>query len=209
MLTTLTAGLLAGYGIAMPVGAMSILIVTISSRNSLRLGIAAGLGVASADGLYALVAVLGGTALTRWINPAKTFLQAAAATVLVVIAVRGLVIAARTYRRQESTADAAIVASCLRTYTGLVGLTLLNPVTIIYFAALVVGRQAESGSIWSGLLFVFAAFIASASWQVLLAGGGAFLRRILTSPKGRLSTAIAGNTVIILLAARLAWAARR
>jgi arginine exporter protein ArgO len=55
--------------------------------------------------------------------------------------------------------------------------------------------------------FVLAAFTASASWQAMLASGGAFLGRVLTGPRGRLVTALVGNTVIILLAARLAWTA--
>jgi hypothetical protein len=44
---------------------------------------------------------------------------------------------------------------------------------------------------------------ASTSWQLLLAGGGAAIGRALTSPGGRLGTAIAGSTIVALLAARL------
>lgn len=205
MTGTLVAGLLAGYGIAMPVGAMSVLIVTLSSRVSLRQGLAAALGVATADGIYALAAVLGGAALTRLIIPATSMFQAAAAAVLAVIAVRGLATAMRAHRTQTVAEPPATTASPLRTYTGLVGLTLLNPVTIVYFGALVVGRQTGSDSVGSGLLFVSAAFAASASWQAMLASGGAMLGRVLTGSRGRLATALVGNAVILLLAVRLAW----
>jgi arginine exporter protein ArgO len=203
----LLAGLLAGYGIAMPVGAMSVLIVTLSSQASLRQGMAAALGVATADGVYALAAVLGGAALAHLLTPATTPLQAAAAAVLVVIAARGMVNAVRTHSTKAVAPDTGTASSPLRTYTGLVGLTLLNPVTIVYFGALVVGHQAGSDSAVGGVAFVLAAFTASASWQAMLASGGAFLGRVLTGPRGRLVTALVGNTVIILLAARLAWTA--
>lgn len=69
MTTALAAGLLAGYGIAVPVGAVATYLVTLTARASLRVGASAALGVATADGAYALLAVLGGTALTRLIEP--------------------------------------------------------------------------------------------------------------------------------------------
>ncbi|NED75087.1 lysine transporter LysE, partial [Streptomyces sp. SID9944] len=53
-------------------------------------------------------------------------------------------------------------------------------------------------------VFVLAAFGASASWQVLLAAGGALLGRALTGPRGRLATALVSSGVIMLLAVRMA-----
>ncbi|MFJ8210361.1 LysE family transporter [Streptomyces sp. NPDC096033] len=208
MTEPLLAGLLAGYGIAMPVGAMSVLIVTLSSRVSLRRGLAAALGVATADGLYALAAVAGGAALTRILAPAASALQATAALVLAAIAVRGLAVAVRAHPAGRPAPPPMADTSLLRTYTGLLGLTLLNPVTLVYFGALVIGNQSEAGGSTGGrVLFVVAAFAASASWQALLASGGAFLGRVLTGNRGRTLTAVTGNTVILLLAARLAWSA--
>ena len=58
-----------------------------------------------------------------------------------------------------------------------------------------------------GTVFVGSAFVASASWQLLLASGGAILGRTLTSPHGRLITTLVGNDIIALLAIRLAWQA--
>ncbi|MGW7412414.1 LysE family transporter [Streptomyces sp. NPDC054863] len=206
----LLAGLLAGYGIAMPVGAMSVLIVTLSAHVSFRQGLAAALGVASADGLYALAAVLGGSALAPLVTPAAPALQAAAAAVLVAIAVRGAVSAVRRHRTAGTDGEQPPTAHArapLRTFVGMAGLTLLNPVTFVYFGVLVVGRQAETGALGPGLLFVAAAFAASVSWQTALASGGALLGRALTGARGRLVTALAGNTVILVLAAVLAWTA--
>ena len=50
MTAALLAGLLAGYGIAMPVGAVATYLVTLTARTSARVGAAGALGVASADG---------------------------------------------------------------------------------------------------------------------------------------------------------------
>jgi hypothetical protein len=63
------SGLLAGYGVAVPVGAIGVLIIGLSARGSLLIGAGAGLGTATADGLYALIAVAGGTAVAGLIRP--------------------------------------------------------------------------------------------------------------------------------------------
>ncbi|MDG4775139.1 LysE family transporter [Solwaraspora sp. WMMD792] len=212
MIDALTSGLLAGYGIAVPVGAIGVLIVTLAARVSLRHGAAAGLGVATADGLYALAAVVGGVTVARLVSPAIAVLQAAAAVVLAAIAVRGIVVAVRASRAPADATRSTPARSLIRTYATFVGLTLLNPMTIVYFAALVVGHQGGAADSTSSLLlvgavFVAAAFVASASWQVLLASGGALLGRTLASPRGRLVTALVGNGIIGLLAIRLAWQA--
>jgi len=68
MLDALISGLLAGYGVAIPVGAIGVLIIGLSARTSLRTGAAAALGVATADGVYATVAVLGGAAVAALIR---------------------------------------------------------------------------------------------------------------------------------------------
>ena len=56
MSAALVAGLAAGYGVAIPVGAIAPLLMNISARSGLRVGAAAAAGVASADGLYAAAA---------------------------------------------------------------------------------------------------------------------------------------------------------
>ena len=90
VITAFLAGAVAGYGIAIPVGAISILIVETGLRRGFRLAAAAGAGAASADGIYALVAAAFGAALASVLAPFETPLQLLAVVVLVAIAVRGL-----------------------------------------------------------------------------------------------------------------------
>jgi arginine exporter protein ArgO len=205
----LVAGLLAGYGIAVPVGAIAVLIIGLSARTSLKVGASAGLGAATADGLYALVAVLGGAALARTIEPVAGPLRIVAAVILVGLAVRTGLTALRHHRDPATAArSGGGLATPARAYLGLLGLTLLNPMTIVYFGALVLGRQASDGHNPAGeIVFVLAAFAASASWQLLLAGGGSLVGRVLTGPRGRLATALASSALILVLAISLLLAA--
>jgi arginine exporter protein ArgO len=190
------AGAVAGYGIAVPVGAIAVLIAGLSARTSLRVGAAAGLGAATADGIYALVAVAGGAAVAGVIAPVATPLRWAGAVVLLALAgwtAWGAIRSPAVTERQERPTTA------LRAYAGILGLTLLNPATVIYFAALVLGSGGAGGGIW----FVAGAFLASASWQLLIAGGGSLVGRLLTGPRGRLITALVSSLVIAVLAIRL------
>jgi len=229
------AGVVAGYGVAVPVGAIAVLIAGLTARTSLRVGAAAGLGAATADGVYALIAVLGGAALAAAITPIATPLRWVAAVVLVLLAahtarsaLRGRAAAGGDPGAEPLGGDAADsgsddaapevaepgagrggaagravavadTATPGRAYLGVLGLTLLNPATIVYFAALVLGRGGSGGGVW----FVAGAFLASASWQLLIAGSGALVGRLLTGERGRRITALVSSAVIAVLAVGL------
>ncbi|MFI9567253.1 LysE family transporter [Streptomyces rishiriensis] len=205
MTAALVAGLIAGYGIAVPVGAVATYLVSLTARTSLRTGVCAALGIATADGLYALVATAGGAAVAAVLRPVLTPLRWASALVLLVLAARGAVTALRHYRAHRlSTRSVPAPPSPARAFLSLLGITLLNPTTVVYFAALVLGNGADDAvrPLDQGV-FVLAAFVASASWQVLLAGGGALLGRALTGHRGRLATALLSSAVMTGLAVRM------
>ncbi|NGO06801.1 LysE family transporter [Streptomyces sp. HC44] len=189
----------------MPVGAVATYLVSLTARTSLRIGICAALGVATADGLYALVATLSGSALAAALQPVLVPLRWASGLVLVALAVRGGLTALRQYRnRHLATRSGRTPMNPGRAYLALLGITMLNPTTVIYFAALVLGSgtAAAADPLEQGV-FVVAAFAASAGWQLLLAGGGALLGRALTGRLGRLVTALVSGVVILALAVRM------
>ncbi|WP_042364229.1 LysE family transporter [Streptacidiphilus neutrinimicus] len=189
----------------MPVGAVGALLVALTARTSWRVGAGAALGVATADGVYACVATLGGAALAPAIRPVAGLLRGGAVVVLLVLAVRGAQSAVRRYRERDLARRVAETPTGpLRAYLAFLGITLLNPMTVVYFAALVLAGEGGGVSDRAAkALFVLAAFTASASWQLFLAGGGALLGRALTGPQGRLWTSLVSSAVIIGLAVRL------
>lgn len=196
------AGLVAGYGIAVPVGAIAVLVMSLTARTSLAVGASAAMGVATADGLYAAVAVLGGAALAGVIAPIAVPLRWVAALVLLALALHTAVSAIRHHRGPAR--ERLGLGTPRRAYLGVLALTLLNPMTIIYFGALVLGRQAGAAlGPAESLAFVIAAFLASTSWQLLIATSGSLVGKLLSGRRGRLVTALTSSVIILVLACAL------
>ncbi|MER7958768.1 LysE family transporter [Streptomyces sp. NPDC096030] len=206
MTAAVVAGLLAGYGIAIPVGAVGAYLVAVTARTSWRTGAGAALGVAAADGVYALVAVLGGSALVPLLTPVMTPLRRVSAVVLVGLAAHSAWTAVRAYRARDlaNRDDRGGPLTPARAFLTFLGITILNPMTVIYFVALILATGPSGPATpLDRTVFVLAALVASASWQLFLASGGALLGRGLTGPRGRLGTALVSSTLIAGLAVHL------
>lgn len=226
----LGAGLAAGYAIAIPVGAIALYLIMLSSRAGFAVGAAAGLGVATVDGAYATLAVLGGSVVGPFVASIHEPLRWASVAVLVGLGVRmawpavrpvpapSPAVAGRHHPRWGNPGDAvddagAVAAveqaagshpSPARAYVTLVGLTAVNPATVVYFAALVTaGGLGAAAATSERVAFVVGALVASASWQLVVATGGSLLGRALASPTAQRVTAAVGGGVVVLLAVRL------
>jgi arginine exporter protein ArgO len=177
MIGAFLTGAVAGAAIAIPVGAIAILIIELGVRRGFRSAAAAGLGAATADGLYATLAALGGGAVAAVLAPIAVPLRIVAVAALLVVAVRGLrsALTARASRQTEPQAPARASA----TYARFLALTLLNPATVIYFTALILGLPQLGTSPGERVAFAAGAFTASAGWQIILAGLAALAHRRL------------------------------
>ena len=190
------SGLVTGWAIAIPIGAVGAFLVTLTARSGLRVGSAAALGIASVDGVYAAAAVVGGSALSGLLAPIADPLRIASGVVLLVIGVLTAVHALATNGNVRETTPMRPRAA----FALFFGITAVNPTTVVYFAAIVLGNQQLVSNAAEGAVFVTAAFVASASWQLTLACGGAVLGRLVTGHRGRLVTGLVSAVVICLLA---------
>lgn len=196
-------GVLAGLGIAVPVGAIAVLIVDLAMRRGFARAVPAAMGAASADLTYAAVAAVAGIAVASALAPYERRIELASAALLAgIVAYRTV----RLFRVREEARAGPAGDGALATYAGFLALTLVNPLTVTYFAALILGLGGGLGSGADKGLFVVGAFAASAAWQLVLAGAGALLHRRLPA-RARLATAVAGNLLIAALALRLALGA--
>jgi threonine/homoserine/homoserine lactone efflux protein len=200
VLEAVAAGALAGYAIAVPVGAIAVLIIETGLSHGLRAGVAAAAGAATADLAYATAAAFAGLFVTSLIAGLVVPLPIVGGAVLIGFGVRGL-LALRSARESLApmTAHEQGRRTHRRTYAAVLALTLLNPATVIYFTALTVGLPFLGG-LGERLVFAAAAGLASLSWQVLLALFGAALGRG-SGHRVRRVTAALGNGVIILMGA--------
>lgn len=199
----LLAGAVAGLAVALPVGAIGAYLLGLAARERFSVAAAAAIGVASVDGGYALVASLGGAGLRSMLQRTSTLLTVLAALVLVGLAVRTLQQAVRRYRAVAApVAGAGRLGSPLRAYAALVGLTAVNPATVITFSAVVLGRPVgDAGLSWLGItLFAVGAFAASAAWQLVVVGGGSLLGRLLAGRRGQLGIAVTSALLMLGLA---------
>jgi threonine/homoserine/homoserine lactone efflux protein len=202
VLEVVIAGLVTGWAIAIPIGAVGALLVALTARTSIRTGSAAALGVATVDGLYAAVAVVGGAAIAARLEPYDGWLRAASALVLLGIAALTVWLGRRSSGRSAAAPASARDLRPWQAFLAFLALTAVNPTTVVYFAAVVIGNPHLADGWAEGVVFVVAAFLASASWQLALAGLGSVLGRSVTSRRGRVVTAWVSGLVIAGLAVR-------
>ena len=186
----LLKGIVAGFAIAIPVGPVGVLLIETAVHQGFVIAAAGALGAASADLIYASVAALFGTAAASRLEPLQDELKIVAAIVLMLIAIRGLLNARKPKERDLAEPRRH------RSYLTFLGVTLLNPATVSYFVALVIGLDLGKSS---RLLFVLGAGAASASWQLLLVAAAGALGTRLTE-RGRVVTSLVGSVIVAGLA---------
>ena len=191
-------GVAAAYAIAIPVGPIAVLILRTGVRRGLRAAAAAGAGAATADLVFATIAMLFGAAASGFLAPILPAARIVAAVALAAIAARGLLAAPEPLERETGGARTG------NTFLLFLGLTMLNPPTVIYFVSLAIALPEVSADLASRAAFVVGAFLASLSWQEVLALGGAMLHGRLT-PRLQRTTAVVSSVIILALAARVAF----
>jgi arginine exporter protein ArgO len=170
MWTIALAGGAAGLGVAMPVGAMGVLLIQEGMRDR-RGAVAAAAAVAVVDLAYAAVATALGPVVASALSGVEAWVRLMSAAVLAVIAVRGLLASRHTGPAAESESGSG---GPVRTFTRFAALTLINPTTALYFAALTTAQGAALSGGAAGAVFVGGVFVASLVWQQLLVAASGF-----------------------------------
>lgn len=194
MIESFAAGALAGLAIAMPPGAIATLILATGLRQGFSFAAVAGLGAASVDFVYALIALLVGGSIAALLAGSERPLQLATGGALIGFGVWG----ASRARRHKPERDAPAVSTrdLLSTYARFAALTAANPATLGYFAAVAIGLGGSAVS--SVPAFASGVAAASAAWQLLLASiSGALHGRLPET--ARAWAVLGGNLIVVLL----------
>ena len=191
-LTYFTRGLVIGFAIAAPVGAIGLLCIWRTLAEGRLTGFVSGLGAATADALYGAVAALGLTAVSSAIVAHQDTVRL----------VGGLFLCYLGVRTALSQPGAESSAGSPRGLAGAFGstfaLTLTNPTTILSFAAVFAGLGlATSGEDrGSAVLMVGGVFSGSALWWLILSGAVGIFRRALTLERMRWVNRVSGLVLV-------------
>lgn len=199
-------GVVAGFGLAIPIGPMAILLITTTLQRGFKFGAVAGLGMMSVDFIYALVTFALGKALLTFLSQWGAILSALGALILLLFGVRLLI---SSWKLQPGAALGVSNGSLVVTYRNFVAATFINPATAFYFLAITasLGEAANSSTadFWSGALsFSIGVLLASGLWQETLAIASGALKRGVTFAMQRW-IGVAGGLLVIALALNLGW----
>ena len=159
-------GIVIGFVIAAPVGPIGVLCIRRTLAEGRTSGFVSGLGAATADALYGFVAALGLTFVTNILVGGETWLRLIGGAFLIFLGVRTFL------ARPAERAAPAGRSGLLGAYASTLFLTLMNPTTILSFAAIFAGLGAgdASGAVLSAMLLVPGVFLGSAMWWFVLSG---------------------------------------
>jgi threonine/homoserine/homoserine lactone efflux protein len=195
LLVLALAGLAAGFAIAMPVGAIAVLILREGMVRGTRFGLAAGAGCATVDLVYCALAVALGATLADAIAPWLPTL--ALLSGLVIVAIGAWQLKGALHSTAARTEEIA-AGSKLAVYGRFVGLTALNPATIVYFLALSAVVTTVTTSAAGPIVFVLATGIASLLWQSGLGVVGGLVGANISQRAVRLIGIFAACAIIAL-----------
>jgi threonine/homoserine/homoserine lactone efflux protein len=163
-----------GFSIAIPVGPIGMLCLRRSLNDGRRVGLVSGLGAATADAIYGLIAALGISAVQGFLLDHRFALQLGGGIFLVFLGLRTV--------WTKPTSDATTAAPRPRNLPAAFGstlvLTLANPTTILAFAGIFAGLGVgiTVGDRFAAFRMVTGVFLGSAVWWLLLSLGAGALR---------------------------------
>jgi threonine/homoserine/homoserine lactone efflux protein len=175
-------GFVVGFLIATPVGPIGLLCIQRTLSEGKMHGLVSGLGAATADAVYGLIAALGLTFVSNFLFKEQFWLRFFGGIFLCYLGVR--IFLSKPVGQASSDDSPRYISNYGSTFL----LAFTNPITILVFAALFAGLGVVGSGIryFSVGLSVAGVFIGSALWWFMLCGAAGILRRkisygILTS----------------------------
>jgi threonine/homoserine/homoserine lactone efflux protein len=171
MIAALLKGLAVGLAIAAPVGPIGLLCIRRTLSDGQRYGLAAGLGAATADACYGVIAGFGLTFLSRFLLTQHFWLTLGGGVFLCYLG--GRTALARPPERTIGADPGQLRSAFFSTLL----LTLANPMTIMSFTAVFAGLGLGTRPAYGlATALVAGIFLGSALWWLLLSSATSLLR---------------------------------
>lgn len=173
LLWFLLKGALVGLIIAVPVGPVGVLCVRRTVIHGSAAGFFSGLGAASADAVFGIIAASGLTVVADWLLGYENWLRVVGGLYLLYIGISAL--RADPEDEANSQRDAE---GLLADFASTFALTIANPITIVAFLAIFagIGLAGEQASIARGGVLVLGVWLGSLLWWGGLTFGTGLLR---------------------------------
>jgi len=186
----LARGFVLGFTIAAAVGPISLLVIRRTLAEGRVVGLASGLGVATADATYGGIAAFGLTAITDLLVGGGRLLGLVGGIFL-------LWLAWKTVRAEPGTAATVTErrGGLGGAYLSILGLTLTNPMTILSFGALFAGLGITGDDLAGSALITLGVFLGSAAWWVVLTAAVGTLRTRVTTHWLRIINVVSGVVI--------------
>jgi len=195
-LSLLLKGFVLGLAIAAPVGPVGILCIRRTLSRGRVVGLVSGLGAATADAVYGMVAGLGLTILTDHLVEAQTWMRLIGSFYLGYLGVKTFLAPPPDPEAQASHKGIA------GAYVSTFALTITNPMTILSFLAAFASADSLA-SRENVLLWVCGVFSGSALWWLTLSTGVSLLRGRFTAPTMHWVNRLAGIALVTFAAIAL------
>ncbi len=193
-------GFIIGLLINAPIGPIGILCIRRSFTEGRLLGFVSGLGVATADAIYGVVAACGLTFISNFLIYQQLWIRLLGGFLLLGLGMK--IFRARSVREVALPKATGLLSA----YISTVFVTLTNPVTFLSIAAIfaALGVPGMYGNYTPIIALVFGLFIGSTLWWLLVSNSIHFFRRKKTDLElkwvnGISGVLITGFGLVILL----------
>jgi threonine/homoserine/homoserine lactone efflux protein len=173
MLGLLWKGVVVGLIIAVPAGPVGVLCIRRTIFNGRLAGFVSGLGAATADAVFGIIAGFGLTFVSDLLLGFQEWLRIGGAGFLLFVG-----ISAFTADPLAGTPSTRDPETLLADFASTFALTLTNPITILAFLAIFasIGLAGENATLAGAAILVLGVWLGSILWWIALALGAGMLR---------------------------------
>jgi threonine/homoserine/homoserine lactone efflux protein len=186
-------GMIIGLTLAVPVGPIALLCIQRAVTDGRLHGIISGIGVATADSFYAAVTFFGLTFISGLILSHQFSLRLAAGVVLIFVGIRIFLSLPAPLNGKTGH------ETYLKDYLSMVAIAIANPLTLIFFVAILPGFGVvlTENSVLSASEFVGGIFFGSTLWWIILCGSIGSVRSRITAEHLGLINRISGVLIVV------------
>jgi threonine/homoserine/homoserine lactone efflux protein len=193
--TVLLKGVIIGFSLAAPMGPVGMMCIRRTlTRGHLR-GFVSGLGAATADSVYAIVAAFGITLISNFIIAEEYWIRLVGGILLIVLGLRTILV------HPIETSPKNSVNGHASAFVSMFLLTFTNPMTLFAFAVVFAGIGAGSavgeGNTLTASFLVAGVFLGSALWFLLITSAVHFYKDKFKLRGLKVVNIISGSFVLI------------